>query len=292
MKISQVLNSGNVTVSCEVFPPKKDAGLPHAKEVVQEIAALHPAFVSVTYGAGGTNSGFAMELAEEVQKSGVPVLSHLTCVSASKADVLAKAEAFRAHGVENILALRGDIPKEGTYPRPDQYLHACALIADLKARGSFCVGGACYPEGHIESPNWAEDLHYLKEKADAGCDFFTSQMFFDNDIFYAFLYRALSAGITVPIIAGIMPVTNAKQIARSVELSGTCVPRRFRCIADHFGDDPVAMRQAGIAYATEQIIDLIASGVKHIHIYTMNKPDVAAKIFRNLSGIIDPPHAD
>lgn len=291
MKISDILHSRRVTVSCEVFPPKKDAGLPHAQEVVRLIAALHPAFVSVTYGAGGTNRGRALELAAEVQKTGVPVLSHLTCVSATKDEVRATAREFQTAGIENILALRGDIPQDGQYPTPGQFLHACDLIADLKATGNFCIGGACYPEGHVESPNQEEDLRYLKLKADAGCDFFTSQMFFDNDTFYNFLYRALSVGIHVPIIAGIMPVTNAKQIARSVELSGTSVPRRFRCIADRFGDDPVAMQQAGIAYATEQIIDLIASGVEHIHIYTMNKPDVAAQIFANLSGIIDD-HAD
>lgn len=291
MRISDILHSGSITVSCEVFPPKKDTGLPRAREVVQEIAALHPAFVSVTYGAGGTNRGRALDLATEVQKSGVPVLSHLTCVSASREEVRATAGEFKTAGIENILALRGDIPKDGAYPLPGQFLHACDLIADLKQTGAFCIGGACYPEGHVESASQAEDLRYLKMKADAGCDFFTSQMFFDNDIFYNFLYRALSAGIRVPIVAGIMPVTNAKQLARSVELSGTYVPRRFRTIADRFGGDPIAMQQAGIAYATEQIIDLIANGIEHIHIYTMNKPDVAAQIFSNLSGIVGS-HAD
>jgi len=291
MKIKELLKSGHITVSCEIFPPKKGIGLTHAREVVQEIAALNPAFVSVTYGAGGTNCDNSVELAAEVEKTGVPALSHLTCVSANKEEVRAVARRFAENGVENILALRGDIPQDGTFPGEGQYRHACELIADLKEMGNFCIGGACYPEGHVESASKAEDLQHLKEKADAGCDFFTSQMFFDNDLFYNFLYRALSVGIRVPILAGIMPVTNAKQMKRSVELSGTYLPQRFVSLVDRFGDNPAAMKQAGIAYATEQIIDLISNGVEHIHIYTMNKPEIAAQIFSNLSDIIAD-HAD
>lgn len=285
MQIKDLLYGGHVTVSCEIFPPKKEEGLPHAQEVVREIAALHPAFVSVTYGAGGGTRAHTLELAQEVQRGGVPSLAHLTCVSATKEKVLATARQYVCAGVTNILALRGDPPKDGGWPTQGQYLHACELVADLKAMGGLCIGGACYPEGHVESANRAEDLRHLKEKADAGCDFFTSQMFFDNDIFYNFLYRALSIGIHVPILAGIMPVTNVKQLGRSVELSGTHLPRRLCSIADRFGGDPAAMRQAGIAYATEQIIDLISNGVEHIHMYTMNRPDVAAAILHNLSAI-------
>ncbi|MDD4807932.1 MULTISPECIES: methylenetetrahydrofolate reductase [Caproicibacterium] len=291
MKIKNLLKPGQVTVSCEIFPPKQGTGLPHAREVVHAIAALQPAFVSVTYGAGGTNCANSIELAAEVEKCGVPALAHLTCVSAEKQEVLAVARRFAANGIENILALRGDLPKDDSFPRDGQYRHACELITDLKEMGNFCIGGACYPEGHVESANKAEDLQYLKEKADAGCDFFTSQMFFDNDLFYNFLYRALAVGIHVPILAGIMPLTSAKQMRRCVELSGTYLPRRFLSLVDRFGSDPATMKQAGIAYATEQIIDLIANGVEHIHIYTMNKPDVAAKILSNLSHVISS-HAD
>ena len=178
-----------------------------------------------------------------------------------------------------------DIPANADFPLPDQYKHASELIADIKAQGDFCIGGACYPEGHPEAATIFEDLDHLKEKVDAGCEFLTTQMFFDNNIFYNFLYRIREKGILVPVLPGIMPITNKKQLRRSMELSGTAVPQRFLAIIDRFGDDPEAMKQAGIAYATDQIIDLIANGINHIHVYSMNKPDVAGEILDNLSNI-------
>ena len=191
---------------------------------------------------------------------------------------------FRSH-IENILALRGDIPREADFPLPNQYRYACELIADIKSQGDFCIGGACYPEGHPEADSIQEDLVHLKEKVDAGCDFLTTQMFFDNNIYYNFMYKVLQKNIKAPVIAGIMPVTNSGQIKKIISLSGNMVPPRFKAIVDRFSDNPAAMRQAGIAYATEQIIDLIANGVDHVHIYTMNKPDVAGEILQNLSEI-------
>ena len=199
-------------------------------------------------------------------------------------------EVYREKGIENILALRGDIPQDGRVST--DYKYAVELIRDIRENGDFCIGGACYPEGHVESENKREDLRRLKEKTDAGLDFLTTQMFFNNDIFYNFLYRAREAGIEIPVIAGIMPITSAKMLKRSIAMSGTDVPQRFRAIVDYFGTDPAAMTQAGIVYASEQIIDLIANGIRHIHVYTMNKPDVAGGIMKNLSHILwDGDHA-
>ena len=193
-------------------------------------------------------------------------------------------EKFKQHGIENVLALRGDIPAGGA-PEND-YHYAAELVRDIKSQGDFCVGGACYPEGHVEAANKTEDILHLKEKVEAGCEFLTTQMFFDNNILYNFLYRIREKGITVPVIAGIMPVTNVKQIKRITSMSGTYLPERFKAIVDRFGDNPDAMKQAGVIYATEQIVDLIANGVNHIHVYSMNKPEVAAGIQASLSEIL------
>ena len=210
-------------------------------------------------------------------------IAHLTCVSSGRDQIRILTDQIKAEGIENILALRGDIPE---VPGKD-YRYASELIRELKAAGDFCIGGACYPEGHPESPDRREDLRRLKEKVDAGCDFLTTQMFFDNDLFYYFLSEARKMGITVPILAGVMPLTNIRQLKRTLSLSGTHLPVRLQRMADRFGDRPEAMKQAGIAYATEQIIDLLANGVHAVHIYTMNHPDVAAQIKRNLSGLAD-----
>ena len=285
MKITEVLRHDNVTLSFEVFPPKKADGYEAVKTAVEKIALLHPDFMSITYGAGGTTAGFTMEIAEQLLKEeGVTVLPHLTCVSSTKEYVDGILKRFLASGVENIMALRGDLPQDGQIC--EDFKHASDLIRFIKERSDLCIGGACYPEGHVESTNKVEDLRYLKEKTDAGCDFLTTQMFFDNNIFYNFLYRARDIGIRVPILPGIMPITTAKQLKRSVALSNTNVPERFRAIVDHFGTDPKAMKQAGIIYASEQIIDLIANGVTHIHVYSMNKPDVAQGILNNISAML------
>lgn len=287
MKITETLKQKKVTVSCEIFPPKKDDDFPGVTEVARQIAALHPDFISVTYGASGGTSQNTVRIAGMIQKEfGVTALAHLTCASSTKEKVQEVIGEIQAAGLQNILALRGDIPKDANFPLPGQYRYASELIGEIKAAGDFCIGGACYPEGHVECLSKEADLDHLKAKVDAGCEFLTTQMFFDNNILYRFLYRALAKNITVPVLAGIMPVTNAKQIKRITELSGTELPYRFKAMIDRFGDDPAAMKQAGIAYAAEQIIDLIANGVRGIHLYTMNKPDVAAKIFDSLSAVL------
>ena len=286
MRLTELLKKDEVTISCELFPPKQGAQLENYKKIVADMAALKPAYMSVTYGATGGTSDYTVELANEVcNVNHIPALAHLTCASSTKEKVVSVIEELKAHKIENILALRGDIPEHADFPLPNQYRHASELIADIKAQGDFCIGGACYPEGHPEADTIYEDLVHLKEKVDAGCEFLTTQMFFDNNILYNFMYKILKKGIDVPVVAGIMPVTNKAQIKRIVSLSGNMVPPRFLAIVDRFGDNPAAMRQAGIAYATEQIIDLIANGVNHVHIYTMNKPDVAGEILDNLSEI-------
>ncbi len=251
------------------------------------MAKINPSFMSVTYGAAGTGAGFTTEIANEIKSCGITPLSHLTCLTSTKDKVTQVIDGFKKNGIENILALRGDIPNGFVFPDKQHFRHACELVETIKERGDFCVGGACYPETHPESKNRVEDLQYLKEKVDCGLDFITTQMFFDNGIFYNFREMCAIKGINVPIISGIMPITNAGSIKRSVELSGCRFPEKFKKILERFGDKPEAMKQAGIIYAAEQIIDLLANGQNHIHIYTMNKPDVANLIMRGLSNIID-----
>lgn len=285
MKILDILKQDKVTLSFEVFPPKTSSSYESVARATQEIAALHPDFMSVTYGAGGGTSEHTVQIAADLHKRyGVNVLTHLTCVSSTRQHVSAMLEKFKLQGIENVLALRGDIPAGGA--PENEYHYAAELVRDIKSQGDFCVGGACYPEGHVEAANKTEDILHLKEKVDAGCEFLTTQMFFDNNILYNFLYRIREKGITVPVIAGIMPVTNVKQIKRITSMSGTYLPQRFKAIVDRFGDNPDAMKQAGVIYATEQIIDLIANGVNHIHVYSMNKPEVAAGIQSSLSEIL------
>lgn len=285
MKISDILKENRVTLTYEVFPPRAGDTYAAVAEKARTISALHPAFMSVTYRAGGDTSDYTVELASDISgRFGVESLAHLTCVSSTRqqvADVLVK---LREHGVQNILALRGDIPPEG--PSAHDYAYASELVRDIKAQGDFCVGGACYPEGHPEAGGKAADIEHLKEKVDAGCEFLITQMFFDNSIFYNFLYRIRERGIDVPVVAGIMPVTNAKQVKRITQLSGNYLPEKFKAVVDRFGGDPAAMRQAGVAYATGQIIDLIANGVNHIHVFTMNKPEVAQGIHASLSELL------
>ncbi len=294
MKIIDLIKRNPVTFSCEIFPPKPHIPLDECKIVIDGIAKTAPDFISVTYGAGGGNSKRTMEIAEHIQtRYGIPALAHLTCVAASKEDVSSALRLLQSRNITNILALRGDVPQGMTAQEAvKDYRYACQLIQDIKAQGDFCVGAACYPEGHIECARKADDIDHLKQKVDCGCDFLTTQMFFDNQILYNFLYKTLAKGIDVPIVAGIMPVTNSSQIKRICQLSGTCLPERLGTIAEKFGDSPPAMKQAGIAYATEQIVDLIANGVKAIHLYTMNKPDVAAAIVSNLSQILGSRHKE
>lgn len=290
MKLSELFRRESLGLSFEVFPPKTDSKFESVKTATEEIARLKPSFMSVTYGAGGSTSRYTLEIAKNIKAQyGVPTLAHLTCVSSTKETVRERIADMKAAGIRNIMALRGDLTPElmdcdrSTWP----YHHAVELIRELKESGEdFCIGGACYPEIHPESTCQAEDIRHLKEKVEAGCDFLTTQMFFDNNLLYNFLYKLREQGVTVPVIPGIMPITNAKQMKRSIQISGCYIPQRFKSLLDKFGSSPAAMKQAGIAYATDQIIDLYANGIKNVHVYTMNNPDVAQKIQSNLSDIL------
>lgn len=288
MKLRDLLKKDTPSLSFEVFPPKTDTAFESVKTATEEIAKLRPAFMSVTYGAGGGTSKYTLDIAKNIKEQhGVSMLAHLTCVSSTKETVHERIADMKAAGIENVMALRGDLTPEmeNSDRSAWHYHHAIDLVRELKEEG-FCIGGACYPEVHPESINQKDDIKYLKEKVDAGCEFLTTQMFFDNNLLYNFLYKIREAGITVPIIAGIMPITNANQVERAIKLSGSFMPQRFKSIVDRFGSNPEAMKQAGIAYATDQIIDLYANNINHIHVYSMNKPDVAKSIQDNLSNII------
>ncbi len=290
MKLTELFNNDKLSLSFEVFPPKTDTAYVSVKHATDVIAKLRPSFMSVTYGAGGGTSKYTLDIAKNIKANyGVPTLAHLTCVSSTRETVRERIADMKAAGIENVMALRGDIPAglENADRSHWDYKHALELVRELKDSGAdFCIGGACYPEIHPESTNQKEDIFYLKEKVDAGCEFLTTQMFFDNNLLYNFLYKIREAGITVPIIPGIMPITNGNQVERAIKLSGSFMPQRFKSLVDKFGTTPAAMKQAGIAYATDQIIDLFANGIKNVHVYSMNKPDVAEAIQRNLSDIL------
>lgn len=289
MKIIDILNRPELHLSFEVFPPKKETSFENVKAATEAIAALKPDFMSVTYGAGGGVSNYTLDIAKNIiEKYNVPTLAHLTCVSSSKKTVTAQIEKMKENGINNVMALRGDLTpelEEADRSKWD-YRHAVDLVKQLKESGDFCIGGACYPEVHPESLNQKEDILHIKEKVEAGVDFLTTQMVFDNNLFFNFMYKLREAGITVPVLPGIMPITNAKQVDRAIKLSGSFMPQRFKSLVDKFGSDPEAMKQAGIAYATDQIIDLYANGINNIHVYSMNKPDVAEGIQKNVSAII------
>ncbi len=290
MRITELLKDERLSLSFEVFPPKTESNYESVRHATEEIAKLKPSFMSVTYGAGGGTSRYTLDIARSIKEQyGVPSLAHLTCVSSTRATVHERIEDIKAAGIENVMALRGDIPKEldGADRSGWSYTHAAELVRELRESGAdFCIGGACYPEIHPESADSRQDIAHLKEKVDTGCDFLTTQMFFDNNLLYSFLYKIREAGITVPVIPGIMPITNANQVERAISLSGSFMPHRFKSLVDRFGSSPLAMKQAGIAYATDQIIDLYANGITHVHVYSMNKPDVAMRIQANLSDIL------
>ncbi len=289
MKIVEILRKKEMALSFEVFPPKKESGFESVRTATEEIAALKPAFMSVTYGAGGGTSRYTLAVAKNIrEKYGVPMLAHLTCISSDRETVRTRIREMREAGITNVMALRGDLTPEmeGKDRSGWDYRYAVDLIRELRKEEGFCIGAACYPEVHPESANQAEDIRRLKEKVDAGADFLTTQMVFDNNLFFSFLYKIREAGITVPVLPGIMPITNGNQVERAIKLSGAFMPHRFRAMVDKFGNDPDAMKQAGIAYATDQIIDLYANGITNVHVYTMNKPDVARGIMDNLSAIL------
>lgn len=286
MKIIDILNSSKPTLSFEVFPPKTDSAYASVEQAVEKIADLNPSYMSVTYGAGGGTSSHTVSIAKHIQgDKGVTATAHLTCISSNHELVQSQLTKLKDAGIENILALRGDIPEGFSLDKLD-YHHASDLAKEISDFGGFCIGGACYPEGHPDSANSNEDIDNLKKKIDAGCQYLTTQMFFDNNILYKFLYKAREKGIFCPIVPGIMPITNGNQVERARKLSGSIMPQRFLSIVDRFGNDKDAMLQAGIAYATDQIIDLFANGINHVHVYSMNKPEVAQKILENLSSIV------
>lgn len=287
MKLNEILQKNDITLSFEVFPPKATSNYESVKKAAYGVAKLNPSYMSVTYGAGGSTQGSTFEIASGIQREyGVTTIAHLTCVGATKEGIRQAVAGMKAAGIENVLALRGDRPKDFDGEPFTDYHYASELVSDIKEYGGMCIGGACYPEGHVESENIHEDIQNLRRKVDAGCEFLTTQMFFDNNIFYNFLCKVREAGINVPVIPGIMPITRAAQVQSAVNLSGCNVPMRFRSIVDRFGNNPEAMQQAGIIYATDQIIDLLANGIKHIHVYSMNKPEVVKGIQENLSKII------
>lgn len=285
IKIIDILNNKKNNISCELFPPKQGTELDNSLEIVNKISGVRPSYMSVTYGAGGSTVGYSSAIAEQVQANGIPALAHLTCIKADEEKISGVLEQFKSNGICNVLALRGDVPA-GMDAAPDgSFAHASDLMRFIKQHGDFCVGGAAYPEGHPESGSLNKDIENTKYKVDAGVDFLVTQMFFDNTILYNYMFRLLSAGINVPVVPGIMPVTNAAQINRICQLSGTKLPPNFRSMVEKFADKPLAIKQAGIAYATGQIIDLFANGFDNVHIYTMNRPEIIGGIMENLSEI-------
>ena len=289
MKIIDILNKKEMSLSFEVFPPKKETSFESVRVATEEIAALKPSFMSVTSGAGGGTSDYTLAVAENIkEKYDVPMLAHLTCVSSDRATIRKQIQKMEDRGINNVMALRGDLTPELEKLGRDnwEFHYAIELIEELKNGHDFCIGAACYPEVHPESRNQKEDILHIKEKVDAGADFLTTQMVFDNNLFFNFLYKVREAGITVPVIPGIMPITNANQVDRAIKLSGAFMPQRFRAMVDKFGSNPEAMKQAGIAYATDQIIDLYANGITNVHVYSMNKPEIAKGIWDNLSSIL------
>lgn len=287
MKISSLFNNKDkIVFSFEVFPPKKTSPIESVYGKLGEICDLKPDFISVTYGAGGTGGhSRTCEIASKIKKDfGVESVAHLTCVNSTKKDIDENLADLKAHGIENILALRGDYV-DGVEPQKD-FLYASDLCAYIKSHGDFDVAGACYPEVHLEAKNEVEDVLNLKNKVNAGAEHLISQLFFDNSVFYRFVERTKIAGINVPIEAGIMPVTNKKQIERMVSMCGASLPAKFSKIMQKYEYKPDALRDAGIAYAVEQIVDLIANGVDGIHLYTMNSPYVARKISEAVGSLL------
>ena len=286
MSVAEIFEE-RAAFSFEVFPPKADLDFESVRQAAFQVAKLGPDYMSVTYGAGGSTRDNTLALAEDIQKEyGVTAIAHLTCVGATKDSIQEALRDMRHSGIENILALRGDRPQWMEQEPFTDYHYASDLVAAIKEFGGFCIGGACYPEGHPDAANKKEDILNLKKKVDAGCEFLTTQMFFDNNIYYNFLYRVRSAGIEVPVIPGIMPISRASQVKNAIRLSGCNMPERFKNIVDRFGTNKDAMMQAGIIYASEQIIDLIANGVNNIHIYSMNHANVVRGIMENLSEIV------
>ena len=283
--LQDLFNNRSKSISFEVFPPKKDGEFKAAFEIMDRLGELKPDFISVTYGAGGSRSKKTTEIASYIQNTlGIEALAHMTCVGSTKESILSVCRDLKAAGVKNVLALRGDRPKDMTDEQFNarEFAHATDLISFLKAETDFTIAGACYPEKHYECFSMETDLSYLKEKQEVGAKFLISQLFFDNDAFYEFMNKAERKGIRIPICAGIMPITTAKQLGTTISLSGSSVPKALSDIIAKYSDDPAEMKKAGIDYAVRQIRDLLGNHVDHIHIYTMNNPDVAQEIVQGI----------
>lgn len=285
MKIIDIINGNTRSLSFEVFPPKTSDKYESVSKAVSEISKLEPSYMSVTYGAGGGTSDYTAKIANEVSSYGITPLAHLSCISSTKTQVKEKIKQLADSGIENILALRGDIPS-GLDTTSLDFRYAYELIDQIKKQGDFCIGGACYPEGHPESDSLEKDIDYLKIKVEHGCEFLTTQMFFDNSIFYNFVDRLNKCGIFVPTVPGIMPITSYNQLEKMVLISGNQLPQKFINLISKYEKDPVSLKKAGIEYAISQALDIYKQGFNSVHIYTMNKHDVAKEIKTNLKDII------
>lgn len=290
MNIKDILNTRETSISFEIFPPKKDTPIETIFNTIDELSILKPDFISVTYGAGGSTSKKTVEIASIIQnKHNITALAHLTCVNSTKAEVNETLAQLKENNITNVLALRGDLANDNSasFPSNLNYKYASDLISEIKGKDDsfFNIGAACYPEGHPESNDKKQDLIHLKNKVQLGASFLVTQLFFDNNYYYDFMEKLYYLDIKVPVCAGIMPVINKNQIRRICELSGAAIPAKFIRIMDKYEHNPEALKEAGIAYATEQIIDLISSGIKGIHLYTMNKPEVASSIMENINKI-------
>ncbi len=284
MKIRELFDKKTI-FSLEVFPPKKTSSVDVIYKTLEELGDIHPDFISVTFGAGGSgNSRYALDIASKIRENGIIPMLHLPCINFTKEEIDSALDEAKSRGIENILALRGDLNPDITPVK--QFSHASDLIPYIKTRGDFDVAGACYPEGHPDSETLDEDIENLRKKVDSGADHLITQLFFDNEYFYNFRDKAVKAGINVPIEAGIMPVVNKNQIERMVTTCGASLPHKFVKIMQKYGQNPEAMRDAGIAYAINQIVDLAASDVDGIHLYSMNNAYVARKISEAVSGVL------
>ena len=285
MKITEIIKDSKPSLSFEVFPPKTTDKYESVSNAVKEMALLNPSYMSVTYGAGGGTSDYTSKIAQEVQSYGVTSLAHLSCISSTKEKVYNELTKLSELGIQNILALRGDIPADFNKDNLE-FHYAYELIDEIKKHGDFCIGGACYPECHPESPSQDKDLEFLKIKVDHGCDFLTTQMFFDNEKFYSFIEKLGKMGINTPVVAGLMPITSISQLERIVYLSGNTLPNNFMKIVNKYENDPVSFKNASIDYTVNQARNIYANGFNAVHIYSMNKPDVAKEIQNNLWDVI------
>ncbi|MFT8315890.1 MAG: methylenetetrahydrofolate reductase [NAD(P)H] [Clostridium sp.] len=286
MKIKDMYNKKIPLISFEIFPPKKETNIESIYNTIDVLSSLEPDFISVTYGAGGSNDNKTMDIASIIKnKYNIEALAHLTCINSTKDDIENTLNNLNENNINNILALRGDFPSDSHKSDKLEYKYASDLIKHIKSKQSFSIGAACYPEGHIECKNLREDLLHLKQKVSTGAEFLITQLFFDNEYFYSFNEKIKELNINVPISIGIMPVTNKNQLLKMISLCGADLPNRFIRILTKYEYNPEALKEAGIAYATEQIVDLLSYGADGIHIYTMNNPEIAKKILSNISYI-------